>query len=200
MRVAPTEFQARDGRWLVLRPLKRNDIRAAMRFANTLSREKKTSPNLWIVSLDKRVTEKEERRFLNRIIAGRRTNDEISLAAFDGDTMVGHCHLSRRKQRDVRHTGVYGISVIDGYREVGIGRRLTEEVLREARTTGLWLVELEVMGMNEAAIGLYEKMGFRRAGVIPDKVLRKGRHIDIVIMYTDLRRTPKFPSERLRES
>jgi ribosomal protein S18 acetylase RimI-like enzyme len=200
MQAAGVEFQSRDGRWVVLRPLKRNDVQAMIRFANTLSREKKANPNLAITSLDKRVTEEDERKSLNRIIAGRRTEDEISLGAFHGDRMVGHCHVSRRKQQDVRHTGVYGISVIEGYRGVGIGTRLTEEVLREASRMGLWLIELEVMGMNKAAIGLYEKIGFRKAGIIPNKVLRKGRHIDIVVMYADLRGTDKFPPQRRRES
>jgi len=187
MQAARIEFLSVDGRRIVLRALRSNDIRAATRFANTLAKEKKTNPDLGIVSLERRVTVKEERKFLNRIIAGRRTKDEISLAAFEGDRMVGHCHVSRRRQGDVRHTGVYGISIIDGYRGVGIGRRLTEEVLREAYKIGVWLVELEVMGINAAAIGLYEKVGFRRAGVVPNKILRKGRHIDIVVMYADLR-------------
>jgi ribosomal protein S18 acetylase RimI-like enzyme len=163
------------------------DLRAATRFANTLSREKESNADLGIISLDRRVTERDERKFVNRIIAGRRTGDEISLAAFDGGRMVGHCHVSRRKQRDVRHTGVYGISILDGYRGVGIGTRLTEEVLREALGMGVWLVELEVMGTNKGGLRLYEKMGFQKAGVIPNKVLRKGRPIDIVVMYVDLR-------------
>ena len=200
MRATRIEFLSRDGRRIVLRPLRRNDIRAVTRYANTLAREKKTNPNLGIVSLERRVTEGDERKFLNRIISGRRTEDEISLGAFDGHKMVGHCHVSRRKQGDVRHTGVYGISVIDGYRGVGIGRRITEEVLGEASRMGVWLVELEVMGINEAAIGLYEGMGFRKAGIIPNKILRKGRHIDIVVMYADLRGTDKFSPQRRRES
>lgn len=187
MHEAPIEFQTRDARWIVLRALKRNDIRAVTRYANTLVREKKTNADLGIVSLEKRVTEREERKFLNRIIAGRRTEDEISLAAFDGSKMIGHCHVSRRKQRDVRHTGVYGISILGEYRGVGIGTKITEEILRMASRKGVWLVELEVMRINEAAIGLYEKMGFQKAGVIPNKILRKGRHIDIVVMYADLR-------------
>jgi len=187
MQAACIEFPSGDGRRIVLRALRSNDVRVATRYANTLAREKRTNPDLGIVSLERRVTMKDERKFLKRIITGRRTKDEISLAAFDGEKMIGHCHVSRRRQRDVRHTGVYGIAIIDGYRGVGIGRRLTEEVLREAYRVGVWLVELEVMGINEAAIGLYEKVGFRRAGVIPNKILRKGRHIDIVVMYADLR-------------
>jgi len=184
---AYTEFQARDGRWITLRALKRGDIQPALRFANSLAREKKTNHDLGIISLDKKVTEKDERKFLNRIIAGRKTGDEISLGAFDGVRMVGHCHVARRNQRDVRHTGVYGITILDGYRRIGIGARLTESVLEQASKMGVWLVELEVMGINEAAIGLYEKMGFRMAGVIPNKILRRGRSIDIVVMYADLR-------------
>lgn len=65
---------------------------------------------------------------------------------------------------------------------------------------GVWLVLLEVMGKNEAAIGLDEKMRFPKAGVIPNKILRKGRHIDIVVMYADLRGIDKFPPQRRRES
>jgi len=194
----PIEFLSRDGRRIVLRPLKMNDIRAATVFANTLAREKKANPNLGIVSLERRVTEKDEREFLKRIIKGRKSKDEISLGAFVGGKMVGHCHVSRRRQGDVRHTGVFGIAIIDGYRGVGIGRRLTEEVLGDASRTGVWLVELEVMGMNKPAIGLYEGMGFRKTGIIPNKVLRKGRHIDIMVMYADLRGTDKFSPRRRR--
>ncbi|HYA56818.1 MAG TPA: GNAT family N-acetyltransferase [Nitrososphaerales archaeon] len=199
MRAARVLLRASDGRRIIIRPLKRDDILPLMRFANTLSREKETNQDLGIVSLDKRVAKEEELEFLNRIIAGRRTKDEISLAAFDGARMVGHCHVSRRRQRDVRHTGILGISVIDGYRGLGIGSRLTAEVLEQTLRVGVWLVELEVMGINEAAIGLYEKMGFRRAGVIPNKILRKGRHIDIVVMYADLRGSDKFLSPARRE-
>jgi len=187
MQSANTRFHARDGRWIILRPLNRDDVQSALRFANTLAREKKTNPDLGIISLDQRVSEKDERRFVNRIIAGRRKENEISLGAFDGERMVGHCHVSRRTQRDVRHTGVYGISIIGGYRGIGIGGRLTELVLEQASMMGVWLVELEVMGINETAIGLYERIGFRKAGVIPNKILRRGRSIDIVVMYADLR-------------
>jgi len=192
MRATGIGFRARDDRRITIRTLKRNDILALTNFANTLSREKETNPNLGIVSLDKRVTQKEELEFLDRIISGRRAKEEISLAAFDGERMVGHCHLSRRKQRDVRHTGVFGISVIEGYREVGIGSRLAAEVLGQAPKMGVWVVELEVMDINDVAIRLYEKIGFRRAGIIPNKILRKRRHIDIVVMYADLRGSDKF--------
>ena len=192
MQTTPIEFLSRDGRKIVLRQLNGNDVRAATRFANNLAAEKRTNRDLGIVSLERKVTLKDERKFLNRIIRGTRTLDEISLAAFDGHRMVAHCHVSRRRQGDVRHTAVYGISVLDRYRGVGIGRRLTEEVLRNASQMGVWLIELEVMGINEEAIRLYEKTGFRRAGVIPNKILRDGRHIDIVVMYADLR-NDKFP-------
>jgi len=52
----------------------------------------------------------------------------------------------------------------------------------------VWLVELEVMGTNEAAIGLCEKIGFPKAGIIPNRILGRGRHIDIVAVYADLRK------------
>ena len=91
-----SEFKSKDGRKIVIRPLRRGELRAVLKYANTLSRERRTNPDLGIVSLDRRMTMEDERRFLNRIISGRRTKDEVSLAAFAGDRMVGHCHVSRR--------------------------------------------------------------------------------------------------------
>jgi ribosomal protein S18 acetylase RimI-like enzyme len=78
--------------------------------------------------------------------------------------------------------------ICDGFRGVGIGEKLTEEVLRESGRIGVWLVELTVFAINVSARRLYEKMGFVRVGVVPDKVVRGDRHFDEVIMYADLRK------------
>ena len=101
--------------------------------------------------------------------------------------MVGFSDVWRRTARDVRHTGVFGIVIREGFRDRGIGERLTTEVLRESKALGIWLVELTVFGTNNRAVHLYEKMGFRRVGVIPDKIVRGERRFDEIVMYADLR-------------
>lgn len=182
------EFDAKGGRRVVLRHLRWKDLDTLVRFANTLVRERKTNQDLGIISLDKRVTKKDERKFLSYIIRGVRDKEVASVGAFVEGRLVGHCDLRRRKSSDVRHTGVFGIVILNRYRGIGIGERMMTEILEEARRMGIWLVELQVFAINDAAIHLYEKLGFRRVGVVPNKMLREGRHYDEIVMYADLRK------------
>jgi RimJ/RimL family protein N-acetyltransferase len=182
------EFISKDGKPITIRPLRRGDLDALLRFANTISREKSVNRELGIVSLDGRATRKEERQFLNRILLGAKRREVVSrVAACDG-RIVGHADVWRRRPRDVRHTGVFGIVIADGFRNVGLGERLMVEVLRESKRIGIWLLELTVFSINERARHLYEKMGFIEVGVVRDKIVRGDRHFDEVVMYADLRK------------
>jgi len=81
-----------------------------------------------------------------------------------------------------------------------LGKRLMGEALLQARRIGIWLVQLTVFEYNNAAKVLYRKMGFRRAGVIPDKVVRDGRRLGEVIMYACLGGSDKSNSRRQQKS
>ena len=65
------------------------------------------------------------------------------------------------------------IAVRPEYRGQGIGRWLLLHLLAEARAEGCANIALEVRPSNEAALGLYEKLGFaligRRKRYYPDK-------------------------------
>jgi RimJ/RimL family protein N-acetyltransferase len=78
--------------------------------------------------------------------------------------------------------------ILDGYRGTGIGQMMVRTALEEALRCGVWLVELDVFAINKAAIHVYEKLGFKRVGVVPAKMLRNGRLLDEIHMYVDLRK------------
>ena len=59
---------------------------------------------------------------------------------------------------------ITNIAVHPDARRQGIGRTLLTEMLRLARERGLAEISLEVRASNEAAIALYESMGFAVAG------------------------------------
>ena len=63
---------------------------------------------------------------------------------------------------------ILNIAVRKAHRRRGLGRFLALEALRYAREKGAGSATLEVRESNSAAIGLYESLGFVRAG------LRKG--------------------------
>jgi ribosomal protein S18 acetylase RimI-like enzyme len=50
----------------------------------------------------------------------------------------------------------------------GLARRMVEAVEDAARTAGFAILNLDVRATQEAAIGLYETMGFQRWGTHPD--------------------------------
>lgn len=186
MKGAYSEFKTRDGRVISLRPLRRGDLDALLPFANGFHKERETNRDLGITSLDRRMTRKDEREFLEKTLKEVAKKRRVSVAAVVGDRIVGHCDISGRPSPDERHAGLLGIIVVDGYRGVGLGEAMMRTALKEASRLGIWMIELEVFATNAPAKHLYEKLGFKVAGVIPKKVLRDGRFIDIVRMYTHL--------------
>ncbi len=181
-------FTVSDGTQVTLRALQSTDLNGLLKFANTIVNERRTNPELGITSLDRRLKRLDERKFLDGILLGIKKNEVVSVAAIVGGRIVGHCDVSRRRSSDERHTGLLGIVILDGYRGKGIGQMMVKTALDEARRSGVWLVELQVFAINEVAIHVYEKLGFRRVGVVPGKMLRNGRLLDEIRMYTDLRR------------
>ncbi len=181
------ESESRDGRHVALRALADKDLDELVRFANTLVKERKTNRDLGIISLDRRVTRAGEEEFLRKVVEGVTRREAVSVAAFVGGRLVGNCEVTRRRPYDIRHTGLLGIAILDGYRGVGLGEMMVRKALQEARRIGVWLVELQVFANNSAAIHLYEKTGFQRVGVVPNKMRRRGRLMDEVRMYADLR-------------
>jgi ribosomal-protein-alanine N-acetyltransferase len=60
---------------------------------------------------------------------------------------------------DELHIG--NIAVAPAVRRRGIGRRILEHCLDDARARGIEIATLEVRVSNDPAIALYEKLGFR---------------------------------------
>jgi len=191
LRTRSQSFRTSDGRSVTLRPLAPRDAPALVGFANAMAEEKKVNRDLGVVSFDRRATTAEEKRFLSETLKGMKRKETVSVAAFDGNRLVGHCDIRRRMRDDVMHAGTLGITVLDGYRGVGLGEKLMSEALLRAWRRGIRLVQLTVFSNNSVARALYGKMGFREVGVIPGKVVRDGKPLDEVIMYAEFRRTDK---------
>jgi len=91
----------------------------------------------------------------------------VCLAALDGDRLVAYCVCSRYDT--VWH--LMNIAVDPERRRERIAAALLRRLFDEADKPGEQYT-LEVRPSNEAAIGLYEEFGFKRAG------LRKGYYHD----------------------
>ncbi len=94
---------------------------------------------------------------------------ELMLVAYDGDRHVGNCTLmSSGGMKKVSHRCSVAIALYKEYWHRGIGSAMLKQVLDVAKRVGYEQAELEVIDGNEAAVALYESLGFQKYGVIPN--------------------------------
>jgi RimJ/RimL family protein N-acetyltransferase len=103
---------------------------------------------------------------------------------FASTEAVALAGLRRHAGGNVLHRcEIWGVFVAPEVRGAGVAKKLIGAVLDHAGAwTGVETVELNVRADNDAAIRLYDGLGFRRVGVLPDALKRAGRYGDELIM------------------
>ncbi|MBQ6623175.1 MAG: ribosomal protein S18-alanine N-acetyltransferase [Mogibacterium sp.] len=94
------------------------------------------------------------------------TSDDGSIyvaVALIGDERAGYADMRIIKGE----SQIYNIAVAPEFRKQGIGEALLDHMVRKSEELGLRIITLEVRAGNEAAMVLYEKMGFRKVGTRP---------------------------------
>ncbi|MBE1547692.1 ribosomal-protein-alanine N-acetyltransferase [Mycobacterium sp. OAS707] len=84
------------------------------------------------------------------------------VAARDGDKLVGYAGISRLGRKKPYEYEIHTIGVDQAYQGQGIGRKMMTELLDYAADGAVFL---EVRTDNEAAIVLYESLGFVNVGL-----------------------------------
>lgn len=86
------------------------------------------------------------------------------------------------------HIGNASYAVAPNLRGKGIGRRLVEDSIDQAKKHGYGLLQFNaVVKTNEGAIRIYEQLGFQRLGIIPKGFYMKaGYYEDIILYYLEL--------------
>jgi ribosomal protein S18 acetylase RimI-like enzyme len=71
-------------------------------------------------------------------------------------------------RRDSDSVRAYSLAIAKTARGQGLGARLFRELEKRSRKAGFARMHLEVAHGNDAAIGLYEKLGYQRVRSIPE--------------------------------
>ena len=130
------------------------------------------------------MTEEQEKGFIEYV--NQSPNDCMILCTVDG-VIAGNCHLQFHNRIKTSHRAEVAIGLLEKFWGLGIGTAMFEEMIRLAREHGSTQMELEVLGDNERAIGLYRKMGFRVYGERPNSIrLKDGTMITDYLMYRPL--------------
>ena len=106
------------------------------------------------------------------------------VAAFIDGELVGNCGVNEIADRlKMRHRASLGISIKQKAWGLGLGTILMEKALAQAKDNGFTQVELGVFADNDRARHLYQKLGFREMGCIPNAFhLKDGTYRDEVQM------------------
>lgn len=113
----------------------------------------------------------------------RRTPADLLVAEIDG-AVVGYVAI-RQAVALASHAHVLeisGLAVDPAHQGAGVGRRLVEAALADARARGARKVSLRVLASNAGARRLYERCGFVVEGVLRDEFRLDGRFVDDVLM------------------
>jgi len=129
--------------------------------------------------------------WLDDVMAAVHAGDgALVLAGVDGVIEAMGTWL-REKPQVFRHTAVVGkVMAHPSARGLGLGRRVVSALVENARTTDLELLILGVRGNNHGTIQLYEELGFREWGRLPNRIVVGDDRFDDVQMMLPLGHPP----------
>ena len=108
---------------------------------------------------------KQEAEFLRK---KTESENEIEILALLDGKVVGTAGITAVGEKyKVKHRAEFGISILEEYWGLGIGRALTKACIECARKAGYIQLELDVVADNKRAIALYERAGFQEYGRNP---------------------------------
>lgn len=174
-------FSAKDGRQVVLRTPRWEDLDDLLKLINSLVQEKAN------IVRDQKVSRDDEIDWLAGALSRLEREEEIYLVAEVDGRVVANSELSRKTGGYGQHVGGIGIAIEKRFRDVGVGTEMMKALIEEARAIGLKVLTLTAFANNKRAIHVYKKLGFEETGKIPERFFKGGKYIDELVMTKILR-------------
>ncbi len=160
MRDYPTQVRLKDGSSLVLRPVEGGDLDALHRFFCGLPLEDR-------LYLKNDVT---DRSVIERWVSGEVPERTITLLALADGEIVGDATLLVETHGWSRHVGELRCVVARDWQGKGLGTCLAHALVGEAVDREVRKLMVLVMDSQAAAVGAFERVGFRREATLPNHV------------------------------
>jgi RimJ/RimL family protein N-acetyltransferase len=173
-------FSAKDGRKVVLRALRWEDLDDLLEMINSLVEEKAN------IIRDQKVSREEEIEWLSRALVRQEKEEVIYIVAQVDGKAVANSEINRKQSGYEKHVGAIGIAIKEGFRDLGIGTEMMKALIEQGKKMGLKVLTLAAFANNARAIHVYKKIGFVETGRIPRKFFKDNKYIDETIMTLEL--------------
>jgi RimJ/RimL family protein N-acetyltransferase len=121
--------------------------------------------------------------FKKQILEDSEKPRNLFLVAEVSQKLVAFSRCEGSELRRMSHKVEFGVGVLKDFWGYGIGKNLLKASIDWAESEGVQKMSLSVLERNEKAIKLYEKLGFKREGLLQrDKVLSDGQFYNTVLM------------------
>lgn len=175
------EGTTKDGRSYIIRHPEIGDIESAWKYINRLSQER-----TFVSFQGEDISLEDEEKFVKSKIKDIQQHEGMALFLVVDGAVQGICSIEC-KPRSESHVGTLGLSLDISVRGEGLGRKLMESVIEEARTvTGLRVIVLTIKSPNTIAYSLYKKLGFEEFGILPGGTKHQDAFVDEIYMYKNI--------------
>jgi RimJ/RimL family protein N-acetyltransferase len=173
------KFKAKDGKEVILRNPKWEDLDDLLEFINSLVDE-----GVDLV-IRQKVTREQEALWLSKKLVDIEMDNVFCIVTEVDGKVIANSSIKKHSGY-FGHTCSLGIAIMTGYRDIGIGTEMMKTLISRAKKWGLKFIELFVFGTNERAIHVYRKLGFTEAGRKPNFIFKDGEYIDHLNMIMGL--------------
>jgi RimJ/RimL family protein N-acetyltransferase len=110
-------------------------------------------------------------------------NEVFSVCALHDNEVVGVCTGVRMRWYGSRHRiEMVQVVVRDGFRGRGIAREMMRKIAKHFGSRGIEIVQISVEAKNTVARNAYEKIGFKKFGVLKNGINHGGNYSDEVML------------------
>lgn len=177
------KFQLEDGREVVFRYPSIEDAALMMDYINTLSKEQ-----TFIRFQGEEITLEQETEWLTKLVKKIEEKAAVQIMGFCNSQLIAVSDIVMLEKAE-KHIGGFGITIAKEFRGLGIGKKIMELAINEATKNipHLKIIILSCFGDNDIALSLYEKMGFKEFGKLPEGLIHKYHKDDHIYMYKKVR-------------
>jgi len=154
------------------------DLPEVVEALNSVIREEK-----YLFMNDEITDMEEERRWFDR---GKKEGMLYLIARVEG-RVVGGASIHPRRGKN-SHVADFGVFICDGYRNLGLGTKLTKTFIEIAKERGIEILQLSVYATNKRALYVYRKCGYQECGRFTrDIKFSDGTYTDRILMERHLK-------------